>query len=124
MVIALGWMRNHVATHLGIDPGPLSRWRRQSAFQQEVAELLDQAKRDSVEPFRLIKREAVERQSDLVDSLSQMVALRAVDMGLSKTVLNRALALGVDCYEERSDAQFVSPVLGRFPSAFIFRFVE
>lgn len=98
-LIALGWTRNRVATQLGIDPGTLSRWRRQPAFQQEVSKLLDQAERDSVESFRAIKLKAVERLSVLVDSPNQTVALRAIEMVMSRidlTEVPTALAKSQD----------------------------
>lgn len=105
-LIALGWARNRVAMHLSIDPGTLSRWRRQPAFQQEVSKLLDQAEHDSVESFRAIKLKAVERLSVLVDSPNQTVSLRAIEMILSRTDLKVIpLAMGKS-HEERLNDHF------------------
>lgn len=107
-LIALGWTRNRVATQLGIDPGTLSRWRRQLAFQQEVGKLLNQAERDSVESFRAIKLKAVERLSSLVDSPNQTVALRAIEMVMSRIDLAIVPVAIAKSYEERSNDQFES----------------
>jgi transposase-like protein len=105
-LIALGWTRNRVATQLAIDPGTLSRWRRQPAFKQEVAKLLDQAERDSVESFRAIKLKAVERLSVLVDSLHPKIALRAIEMVMSRTDLTIVPIGAAKTHEERLDDQF------------------
>lgn len=105
-LIALGWTRNRVATQLGIDPGTLSRWRRQPAFQQEVSKLLDQAERDSVESFRAIKLKAVERLSVLVDSPNQTVALRAIEMVMSRTDLTVVPIGAAKSHDERLNDHF------------------
>jgi len=105
-LIALGWTRNRVATQLGVDPGTLSRWRRQPAFQQEVAKLLDQAERDSVESFRAIKLKAVERLSVLVDSPNQTIALRAIEMVMSRTDLTVLPVAISKSHEERLNDHF------------------
>lgn len=104
-LIAIGWTRNRVATHLGIDPGTLSRWRRQPVFQQEVAKLLNQSERESVESFRAIKLKAVERLSALVDSPNQTVALRAIEMVMSRIDLT-VVSTAAKSHEERSNEQF------------------
>lgn len=102
-LIALGWSRNQVATHLGIDPGTLSRWRRLPAFQQEIAKLLEQAELDSVESFRAIKLKAVERLSGLVDSPDQKVALRAIEMIVSRIDLAMSPVNSTDSHDERTN---------------------
>ena len=78
-LIALGWTRNLVATELDIDPGTLSRWRRQPVFQQQVSKLLDQSEREAVESFRAIKLKAVEKLAVLINSQNSRVALRALE---------------------------------------------
>lgn len=105
-LIALGWARNRVAMHLGIDPGTLSRWRRQPAFQREVSKLLDQAERDSVEAFRAMKLKAVERLSTLVDSPNQSVALRAIEMVMSRIDLTVVPISEKKSHLDRSNDQF------------------
>ena len=105
-LIAQGMTRKHVAAQLGIDPGTLSRWRRLPAFQQELAKLLDQSEREAVESFRAVKLMAVERLASLLSSPTPMVALKAVDMVLSRTDLSSKAAASTDSYQQRSDAQF------------------
>lgn len=105
-LIALGWTRNRVAIQLGIDPGTLSRWRRQPAFLHEVAKLLDECERESVESFRAIKLKAIERLSALVDSSNQTIALRAIEMVVSRTDLQSTAIPIPNSYEGKSNDQF------------------
>ena len=93
-LIALGWSRSRIATHLEIDPGTLSRWRRHPVFRLEVASLLEESESVMVDAFRATKLKAVERLTVLVDSPNQTVALRAIELILSRTNLSAQLPRG------------------------------
>lgn len=105
-LIALGWTRIRVANHLGIDPGTLSRWRRMPLFQQKLGKLLEQSERECVDSFRAIKSIAVERLGALLNSPNQTVALKAIELVISKTDLCEKNVALIDPYAEREKAHW------------------
>ncbi len=105
-LIAMGWTRKRIAAQVGIDPGTLSRWRGQHAFQQEVQKLLARAERDVAESFRALKLKAVEQLSVLLDSPNQTVALRAIEMVLARTDLNTTPTTAVKSQDDRINDHF------------------
>lgn len=107
-LIALGNSRGDIAVQLAIDPATLSRWRRLPSFQQELGKLLEQGERETIESFRAIKLKAMERLSDILASPNQTVALKAIELVLSKIELPVAAVLPAEHYKQRSISQFDS----------------
>ncbi|WP_177219022.1 hypothetical protein [Polaromonas sp. OV174] len=105
---AQGMRCNLVATQVGIDPGTLSRWRRMPSFQQELSKLLEQSERECVDSFRAIKTIAIERLAALLDSKNQTIALKAIELVLSKIDLRSAKVPPTDPYSELEKAHWNS----------------
>ena len=105
-LIAQGMKRQLIATQLGVDPGTLSRWRQMPSFQEELKDLLEQIERDCVDSFRAIKAIAIERLAAPLNSQNQTVALKAIELVISKTELRETKVLPVDPYAEREKAHW------------------
>lgn len=67
------------AKRVGIDRTTLSKWRKNSAFNDYISALLEQNEHHSAQSLQALKLKAVERLSDLIGSKSHSVALRAIE---------------------------------------------
>lgn len=105
-LIAQGMRRNAIASQLSIDPGTLSRWRRIPIFQEELDKLLAQMERDCIDSFRAVKSIAIERLAALLNSPNQAIALKAIELVISKTELNKEKLPVASSYGARETAHW------------------
>ena len=85
-LLASGLTRNETAKRLGVNPATLSLWRRNPAFHNQIESLLATQDKESIQALYALKLRAIERLSSLLDSRTPMVALRAADLILQKTL--------------------------------------
>lgn len=78
------------------------------SFQQELSKLLEQSERECVDSFRAIKTIAIERLAALLDSKNQTIALKAIELVLSKIDLRSAKVPPTDPYSELEKAHWNS----------------
>lgn len=83
--LATGATRTEAAKKLRLDPTTLSKWRQNPAFEDHLNRLLCIQDQQVTQALYGLKLKAVERLSKLLDA-SPAIALRAVDLVLSKTL--------------------------------------
>lgn len=84
-LLASGLTRDQTAKHVGVDPTTLSKWRKNPAFEDHIHTLLTQHEQEALQTMQALKLKAVERLSELLQSKSSSIALRAVEAVLNRT---------------------------------------
>lgn len=78
-LLSSGMTVEATAKRVGIDRTTLSKWRKNSNFNEYISALLAQNEHDAAQTLQALKLKAIERLSDLIDSKNHSVALRAIE---------------------------------------------
>lgn len=86
LLLAQGTTRNATAKQVGIDPATLSKWRQNPAFNAHIDSLLQDQEVTTIQSLYALKTKAIDKLSELLNSPSPTVAMRAVEAVLARTL--------------------------------------